>query len=172
MCYFYSFCPTYNFKHQCISYQPLTSRKHLCLDDKDNKSHIRREHLSTYDAKCTLGVTLAPDGSATQQIQLIILRACEIQGKLHNSSLSQRYRWIALSSIIEPSLSYPLVATYFTSKQIQPYECIMSTSQCNALGLNSHFPRALLHSSVLLGGLGLPTQTQKNNQRQNQIFPL
>jgi hypothetical protein len=29
---------------------------------------------------------------------------------------------------------------------------VISTLQCNALGLNSHFPCALLHGSVLLGG--------------------
>jgi len=169
-CYFYSFCPTYNFKRQCISYQSLATQQPLCLDDEDNKSHIGLEHISPYDAKRTLGVTLAPDGSAVKQLQLITLHAREIQGKLHNSSLLLWNRWIALSSIIEPSLLYPLVNTYFTSKQIQPYECIMSTLQCNALGLNSHFPRALLHSSVLLGGIGIPSQTQKTTKDRINYF--
>jgi hypothetical protein len=36
--------------------------------------------------------------------------------------------------------------------------------QCNALGLNSHFSRALLHGLVLLGGLGIPTQTEKTTK--------
>ncbi|MFN9983235.1 MAG: hypothetical protein ACK53Y_25125, partial [bacterium] len=65
---------------------------------------------------------LAPDGSATQQLQHIVSRAREIQGKLCNSSLSHRNKWIALSSIIEPSLSYPLVATYFTPNDSKPYQ--------------------------------------------------
>jgi hypothetical protein len=153
-------------------------------------------------------VILAPDGSATQQLQHIVSRAREIQGKLCSSSLSQKNSWIALSSIIEPSLSYPLVATYFTSKDIKPYQSIistlqrwialssiiepslsyplvstyftptdikpyqsiMSTLQCNALSLNSHFPRALLHGSIMLGGMGIPTQTHKTTKDRLNYF--
>jgi hypothetical protein len=90
--------------------------------DKDKNTRIPLEHLSPQDARRTLGVTIGPDGSATQQLHIIIQRAREIQGKLQNFSLSWKNRWIALTSIIKPSLSYPLVATYFTPKLIQPYE--------------------------------------------------
>jgi len=115
-------------------------------------------------------VILAPDGSATQQLQHIVSQAREIQRKLCNSSLSQKNKWIALSSIIEPSLSYPLVATYFTLTDIKPYQSIMSTVQCNALSLNSHFSRALLHGSLMLGGMGIPTQTHKTTKDRLNYF--
>jgi hypothetical protein len=132
-CYFYSFHPSYNHKRQHMSHQQLQPSNPLHLTDRDNQAQIPLEHRSPYDTKHTLGVILAPDGSATQQIQLIISRAREVQGKLCNSSLLRKNRWIALTSIIEPSLFYPLVATYFTQKQIQPYQCIISNLQCNAL---------------------------------------
>jgi len=41
--------------------------------------------------------------------------------------------------------------------------------QCNALTLNSHFPRALLHGSVILGGMGIPTQTHKTTKGQLKL---
>jgi hypothetical protein len=41
---------------------------------------------------------------------------------------------------------------------------------CNALGLNSHFPRAILYGSTLLGGIGLPTQTQKTTKDRINYF--
>jgi hypothetical protein len=42
--------------------------------------------------------------------------------------------------------------------------------QCNALGLTLIFKRALLHSLVLLGGLGIPTQTQKTTKDRINYF--
>jgi hypothetical protein len=169
-CYFYSFHPSYDHKRHRMSYQQLEPYNPLHLIDKDNQTRIRLEHCSPYNAKRTLGVILAPDGSATQQMQHIISRAGEIQGKLCNSSLSQKNRWIALSSIIEPLLSYPLVATYFTPKETQPYQSIISNLQCNALSLNSHFPRTLLHGSIMLGGMGIPTQTHKTTKDRLNYF--
>ncbi len=35
---------------------------------------------------------------------------------------------------------------------------------------NSHFPRALLHGSVLLGGIGIPTQTHKTTKDRLKYF--
>jgi hypothetical protein len=37
----------------------------------------------------------------------------------------------------------------------------MSSLKCSALHLNKHFPRAILHGSLLLGGMGIPTNQQK-----------
>jgi hypothetical protein len=83
--------------------------------------------------------------------------AKEVQGKIANLALPQKARLIALNSVIIPSLSYPLVATSFPAANIKKYEGIISAMYCNALGLNSHFPRALLHGSTFLGGIGIPT---------------
>ena len=33
---------------------------------------------------------------------------------------------------------------------------VMDNIACHALGLNEHFPRALLHGPVSLGGIGVP----------------
>jgi len=62
------------------------------------------------------------------------------------------------------------VATYFTAKDIKQYESTVSTMLCNAIGLNSHFPQALLHGSTLLGGIGIPTQTQKTTKDRINYF--
>jgi hypothetical protein len=46
----------------------------------------------------------------------------------------------------------------------------MSSLQCSALGLNCHFPRALLHGSLLLGRLGIPTSKQKTTKNRINFF--
>ncbi|MFN9983738.1 MAG: hypothetical protein ACK53Y_27685, partial [bacterium] len=63
------------------------------------------------DSKRTLGVVISPDGNGSKQLQLLINKARENLGKFINSSLSQREKWIAVTTVIEPSLSYPLVNT-------------------------------------------------------------
>jgi hypothetical protein len=37
----------------------------------------------------------------------------------------------------------------------------MSSLRCSALGLNRPFPRAILHGTMLLGRIGIPTTKQK-----------
>lgn len=84
--------------------------------------------------------------------------------------LPQKERWIATQTVIDPSVTYPIVNSYFMDNEIRPLEAILSSLQCSALGLNRHFPRALLHGSTLLGGLGLPTAKQKATRDRVNYF--
>lgn len=58
-------------------------------------------------------------------------------------------------TILEPGVIYPLMATLYTLKEIQLVEKQLAKLYCKALGLNVHFPRALLYGSCELGGLGI-----------------
>jgi hypothetical protein len=78
------------------------------------------------DSKRTLGVVISPDGNGSKQLQLLINKARENLGKFINSSLSQREKWIAVTTVIEPSLSYPLVNTFFKEKDAHPLDSIIS----------------------------------------------
>jgi hypothetical protein len=112
-------------------------------------------------ARRSLGVFISPAGSAKDQLHISILKAKELSGKLINCSLPLKEKWLATRTIIDPLVTYLLVNSYFTDKEIPPLESILSSLQCSALGLNFHFPRALLHGSMLLGGMGIPTGKQK-----------
>jgi hypothetical protein len=45
-------------------------------------------------------------------------KAREFHGKLTNSSLSKHAKWLAVEAMIEPSLMYPLVTTFFSDMDI------------------------------------------------------
>jgi hypothetical protein len=154
-----TFLPSYNFRKQTTDYKPLPTKKEILIKNRADSSRHKLVHLNPTTARWSLGVYLAPDGWAKKQIWISTLKAKEFSGKFHNSSLSQKIKWMALQAIIEPSVTYPLVNTYFNDQEMYPLESTMSTMQCSALGLNQHFPRALLHGSTLLGGIGIITPT-------------
>jgi len=108
-----------------------------------------------------LGVILSPDGKGMNQLKATLSKAKEFFGKFLNSSLSSKAKWMAVTTVIEPALLYPLVTSIFPLKNFQPIDSITSQMQCVSLGLNRHFPRAVLHGPMSLGGLGCPSASQK-----------
>jgi hypothetical protein len=66
--------------------------------------------------------------------------------------MSQEAKWIAVTTVIEPSIIYPLLNMNFSPDQIKPIESILSQIKCAASGLNRNFPRAALHGPTILGG--------------------
>jgi hypothetical protein len=78
--------------------------------------------------------------------------------------MSKRERWVTLNSVIEPAIIYPMVTVSYTRQEFHPIQSGISQLQCAALGLNRNFSHAVLHSSPLLGGLGIPSPTQKNTK--------
>ncbi len=120
--------------------------------------------MSPQDSKCTLGVVLSPDGDGSRQLQLLISKATEFIGKFHNSSLPQQDKLIEVTSVIEPSLIYPLVNTFYKGSDIRPLDLITSQMKCVSLGLNMYFPRAIFHGPSQLGGIQIPATSQKNRK--------
>jgi hypothetical protein len=97
-------------------------------------------------------------------------KAKKILGKFLNSSLSQCDKLVAISSVIEPSLIYPLVNIFFSEKDIRPLDSITYQMKCISLGLKHHFPRALLHGPTQLGGIQIPSKSQKNSKDRLKYF--
>jgi hypothetical protein len=58
---------------------------------------------------------------------------------------------------MSPGVLYPLVASTCTKKDLDKIEKVIASAKCNALGLNEHFPRALLYGPSCYGGMQLPT---------------
>jgi hypothetical protein len=160
-CFYYSFCPAYNFKKRLVTYTSMPLPRPITFTNHATKQQHTIELIPPSTAKGTLGVILAPNGSAKTQMTHLTSRTREFSGKLLNSSLSMKNKGLTVQSIIEPSLTYPLVNTYFSDPDIRPLDSIISKMKCSALGLNGHFPWALLHGSTLLGSWGIPTAKQK-----------
>ena len=122
------------------------------------------------EARRTLGVIMAPDGSCTSQLKVSIAKAKKFNGKSSNAFMSSKAKWIAITTIIETALLYLIVTTSFTDKDILPLDSLTTRMKCLALGLNRNFPRAILHGTSLLGGIGIPSSSQNNTKDRNNYF--
>jgi len=96
------------------------------------------------------------------QLKHCLSRAKEFLGKFRNTSMSPHAKRLAITTFIEPAILYPLLNTFYSLAEIKPIESILSQLKCSALGLNRNFPHAVLHCPILLGGIGIPSLTQKN----------
>jgi hypothetical protein len=115
-------------------------------------------------------VILAPDGKGNAQLKHSLAKAKEFLGKFKNCSMSQEATWIAVSTIIEPAIIYPLLNTSFSSQNIQPIDSVLSQLKCTALGFNRNFPRAVIHGPKIIGVAGIPSLTQKNTKDRVTYF--
>lgn len=62
----------------------------------------------------TLGVLLSPEGHGCTQSIFLLQRAKEFLGKFRNTNISPRARWLAITTVIEPAVLYPLLNTSYS----------------------------------------------------------
>jgi hypothetical protein len=161
-CYYFAFAPVINCKKRKTQCTDLPTPHPLVITNRADNSKHHIERVSPSVSRRTLGVLLSPDGDGRNQLRLCLSRAKEFLGKFKNSSMPNKAKWIAVTTVIEPAIIYPLLNTTFSPKDISPIDSCLSQMKCSALGLNRNFPRAVLHGPTGLGGLGIPSICQKN----------
>jgi len=110
-----------------------------------------------HEANRTLGVQWAPDGNVVKEIKGGLEKAKKWAASLRRAQLSNVDRWVAYNSCVKPALLYPQVPQQCDPEDMAPIQTEVDRIVCHALGLNEHFPRAVLHGSVEGGGMGVPT---------------
>ena len=79
------------------------------------------------------------------------------QGSLMSHGLSAKDRWRAYDACLKLALLYPFVGHSIPSPYLVKLQQMLDGPLANALHLNSHFPRALLHGPTHFAGLAIPT---------------
>lgn len=69
------------------------------------------------------------------------------------------------TSLIEPSIIYPLVTTSYSPKQIHPIDSLTSQMKCLTLGLSRKFPRAIFARTNVSGWNRHPFYVSKKTQK-------
>jgi hypothetical protein len=116
----------FNPKLSCKSNQitckelPLPQPISICNPADNSIHHLERVSPST--SRRTLGVILTPDGKGDSQIKHCLNKAREFLRKFSNCSMPQEAKWIAITTVIEPAMIYPLLNTSFSPKQIKSIE--------------------------------------------------
>ena len=123
----------------------------------DPEIHDTIPRFEAHVANRTLGARLAPDGNVRAEIKSRYEKAKQWSTSLRRAQLSNTDCWVAYNSCVRSAVAYPLVGQMCTVEDLKCTQVVMDQIACHALGLNEHFPRALLHGPVALGGVGVPT---------------
>jgi hypothetical protein len=71
---------------------------------------------------------------------------------------------------MEPEVQYPLMATLCDKKDLDKIERVITRTKCHALGLNEHFPRAIMYGPTQYGGMAIPTSLSKTATNRINYF--
>ncbi len=113
-CFFYAFTPSISYKSNTIHYDKILSDPGISITNPATGTDVTLQSLNPDDSQRTLGVILSPDGKGKLQLQTTLKKAKEFYSKFMNSSLSQKAKWVAISTVIEPAIIYSLVNSYFS----------------------------------------------------------
>lgn len=127
------------------------------LKVNDVHGHPQRLHqLEPWEAVCTLGVRLAPDGNMTAQFDHMVSVATQWADSLRAGHLPRHLTWTAWRTTILKTLEYPLPVTTLTRTQCSRITSIVAAAALPRCGIMRTFPRALLHAPIKYGGLNIP----------------
>jgi hypothetical protein len=113
------------------------------------------EQVPITEARKTLGVHLAPDGSNTKEFQMLCEKAQTWADNIQIHKLSRKFAWQSLQSTIMAQLSYPLQATTMSPDQCARIDKIIRQAALPASGMLRTFPLGLAYGSVAHQGLGM-----------------
>jgi hypothetical protein len=113
------------------------------------------EQVDPSEARRTLGVFLAPDGSAEGQFKVLMEKATAWADSIRSNHISRRYAWQAFSTVVVPQLAYPLPVTTMSRKQCETIDWVLRRAVLPHAGVVRTFPVELAYGSVGMQGLGM-----------------
>jgi hypothetical protein len=114
--------------------------------------------LEANDAQRTLGAYIAPDGSFHRQLDVLHDKFASWKLCLRNMhTRNLRAKWLSYKNVFLRRIMYPLIGHSFGYDDLQSIQKPVDVEILHILGLNEHFPRAVLRAPLLFGGLGCTT---------------
>ena len=102
-----------------------------------------------------LGIMAAANGTYEQEFQVRLEKSRDIAGKLQAAPLNIALSWQVYYCRWKPAITYCLPITTFNAKECKRIQSPFYNALLPKLGINRNMPRALLHGSSQVAGLGL-----------------
>lgn len=113
-CFFYFIYPRIDYPTRKHKYYTTNSHPgKICIPHPSSGGDQELPRFEPHQAKRTLGVHLAPNGSSTEQIKITLQKIRTYKGKITNCNLTTNLYWLAVKTILEPGVIYPLMATIY-----------------------------------------------------------
>jgi hypothetical protein len=122
------------------------------------------DHLEVWEAWCTLGVRVAPDGNFRKEAEFLCKKANNYDAHLITSNLTEMdafiFHWSTYIFIFHwstyiPSMTYSLPVMTLDALQLNEIQSRSIPAILNKLGVNKHFPRSVAFGPKDLCGLAL-----------------
>jgi hypothetical protein len=123
-----------------------------------NDIHGQRQEIRQFEAshaETTLGVDIVPDGNCNQQFKKTKATANKWADGMRTGKISPSKVWLAITSTIWRTLSYPLPATNLTKQQCEAIMYPILLYSLPAMGICRYFPRKLVFAPTKYMGLGM-----------------
>ena len=131
----------------------ISQKQCLITRDGDKGTVIRQQ--DTKEGVRLLGIMAAANGTYDQEFKVRLLKSQELAGRLKTAPLSIALSWQAYYCRWKPAITYCLPITTFSAVECKKIESPFFNVLLPKLGINRHMPRALLHGSSQVAGLGL-----------------
>jgi len=147
----------FKWQNQQWKYKTTTELKGQISVIINQTNQITIPRLKTSEARQILGVRIAPDGNDKVEVQYLKEVAAMWGRNMVRANLNQMDAEFSLQQVLLPKLLCPLMITNFTKEQCQDIlRPALLTSELPAMGINQHFPRAVIHSPKSHQGLDIP----------------
>jgi Reverse transcriptase (RNA-dependent DNA polymerase) len=113
------------------------------------------ECVEVSEARRTLGVRLAPDGSNNEELRYLLKQAHLWASTIASGHLGRKLSLQSFMTTLRPKIRYPLAATTFTREEASEIDKVLIPTALSQSGINRNFPRDLVFGSKEMGGLGL-----------------
>jgi len=138
-------------------------------DLQGNRCLIRRHEV--WEAQETLGIHLAPDGNVNLQAEKLKKLAIERADNMRTGHFTRSEAWLAVTSTIMRTHSYPLAALNLTKSQCEDIMRPILYYALPAMGFCRTFPRDIVFGPKLYLGLGFKhLYTLQETARLNDIL--
>jgi Reverse transcriptase (RNA-dependent DNA polymerase) len=112
------------------------------------------ECVDVSEARRTLGVRLAPDGSNKEELRYLLKQAHLWASTIVSGHLGKKLSLQSFMTTLCPKIRYPLAATTFTRDEAAEIDKVLVPTVLSQSGVNRNFPRDLVFGSTEMGGLG------------------
>ena len=128
----------------------------LTIRDVSGLSRVELDRLEVYEARETLGVFIAMDGTQEVQMEAMLTITRRWADRVRSGKLTHAEAWFSIILCIMKTLEYPLQATSLSQEQCDAIMQPILDAGLPALGFNRRMTSAVVFGPRRYQGIGIP----------------
>jgi hypothetical protein len=131
------------------------STDNIKIKDSESNQVLQIDEICTTEPYKLLGINNCPLLAEKGQKQLLVEKANRMKNLIKTICLHRTEMTNCWNTIILPTMKYGQSAMVLSKKSLEDIQKPISFAILPTMGLNRHYPRALVYASTSVGGIGL-----------------